>query len=174
LLMKYRMFAETTTLALVLLCLCLGFVMGCGNASQLSGLVPAKGVVLYKNTPVEGASLTFFPEFAASDAGNSTEQRPATAVTDASGRFTMMTLQPDDGVFPGQYTVVITKNIPERVYTNEEMQQFFRQGRPTPIPESKNELPNQYSTPKTSPLKINLAQKGDKAIKFELADSSDD
>ena len=140
---------------------------GCGDANRLPGLVPARGVVLYKNAPVEGATLTFFPEAAAA---GSSEQRPATAVSDASGQFTMMTLQPNDGVFPGQYTVVITKNIPERVYTNEEMQEFFRQGRPTPIPVTKNELPEVYASPETSPLKIDLNQKGNKALKFELVD----
>ena len=163
--MKYHHLAVTATLFLFSLCLCLVFVPGCGKASRIQGLVPAKGVVLYKNSPVEGATLTFFP-----DAGSSSEQRPATAVTDASGRFTMMTLQPDDGVFPGKYTVVITKNIPEKVYTNEELQAFFRQGKPTPIPEEKNELPDQYSDPKTSPLKVDLASKGDKTLKFELVD----
>ena len=154
----------------VFLYLSLFLVTGCSKTGQLSGLVPAKGVVLYKNAPVEGATLTFFAESAVSDAGSSSEQRPATAVTDASGHFSLMTLQPDDGVFPGQYTVVITKNIPERVYTNEEMQAFFRQGKPTPIPASKNELPEQYSKPTTSPLKVDLDKKGNKALKFELGD----
>ncbi|MCL2624014.1 MAG: carboxypeptidase-like regulatory domain-containing protein [Planctomycetaceae bacterium] len=168
--MKYLMFAKSEILVLISLYLCIFIVTGCGKASQLPGLVPAKGDIKYKNAPVEGAALTFFPETVASNTDHSSEQRPATAVSDASGRFTMMTLQPDDGVFPGQYTVVITKNIPERIYTNEEMQEFFRQGRPTPIPQSTNELPEQYSSPTTSPLKIDLGPKGDKTLKFELVD----
>jgi len=166
----FSMFILTRFFVLCSLGFALVFSTGCDNAGRLSGLVPARGVVLYKNAPVEGATLTFFPEDAVSSA-HSVEQRPATAVTDASGRFVMMTLQPDDGVFPGQYSVVITKNIPQRVFTREELQEFFRQGRPTPIPEMKNELPEQYSDPKTSPLKVDLNSKGDKALKFELVDS---
>lgn len=168
--MKYLILATSETAFLLSLCFWLVFVPGCGKINRMSGLVPAKGVVLYKNTLVEGATLTFIPESAVSDVGSSSEQRPATAVTDASGRFTMMTLQPDDGVFPGKYTVVITKNIPEKVYTNEELQAFFRQGKPTPIPEEKNELPDQYSDPNTSPLKIDLSPKGDKTLKFDLVE----
>ena len=166
--MKNFPLTQTRSLVLYLLCLSLLFLSGCDKAGRLQGLVPAKGVVLYKGTPVEGASLTFVPDNAVSGTSSSTEQRPATAVSDASGRFTMMTLQPNDGVFPGKYTVVITKNIPTRVYSNEEMQEFFRQGRPTPIPEEKNELPEQYSSPQTSPLKVDLNQKGDKSLTFEL------
>ena len=167
--MKNFQLTQTRRLALYLLCLNLLFSTGCEKAGRIQGLAPAKGVVLYKGTPVEGASLTFIPDHA----GPSTEQRPATAVSDASGCFTMMTLQPNDGVFPGKYTVVITKDIPERVYTNEEMQEFFRQGQPTPIPKSNNELPKQYSSPQTSPLNVDINQKGDKLLKFELDDKSE-
>jgi len=168
--MKDRTFAPIRLFVLYSLCLSLFFLTGCRQESRIPGLVQARGVVLYDNAPVEGASLTFYPESAVSGAGGSSEQRPATAVSDASGRFAMMTLQPNDGVFPGKYTVVISKDIPERVYTNEEMQEFFRQGRPTPIPKSNNELPEKYSHPETSPLKVDLGPKGDKALKFELDD----
>jgi hypothetical protein len=36
----------------------------------------------------------------------------------------MMPLQPQDGVFPGKYKVVISKNVPEKVYTFEETMEF--------------------------------------------------
>ena len=167
--MKYTMRMNEIS-SFVLLCLCLFSATGCGKAGRIPGLVPAKGIVLYNNIPVEGALLTFIPESPVAESGSSSEQRPATAVTNTSGRFSMMTLQPDDGVFPGKYTIVISKDAPEKVYSNEELQAFFRQGLPTPIPESKNELPGQYSNPATSPLKVDIGSKGDRSLKFEIAD----
>ena len=143
------------------------FFVGCGSGANLSGVVPAMGVVTYKGAPVEGATVSFLPDTSVT---SSTEQRPATAKTDASGKFAMMTLQPKDGAFPGTYKVVIAKRIPEKVYTQEELQAFFRQGKPTPIPKETNELPEQYGDLKTTPLDITLEAKGNRSIVFDLSD----
>ena len=139
-------------------------IVGCGKASNLSGLAPAQGVVNYKGDPVEGASITFIPD------GATSEQRPAAATTDAGGRFVMMTLQPKDGAFPGQYKVLITKAVPDKVYTQEEIQEFFRQDKPTPLPNYTHQLPEKYAKAETTPLTITLEQKGNTAITFDLVD----
>ncbi|MDR1958042.1 MAG: DUF4198 domain-containing protein [Planctomycetaceae bacterium] len=141
------------------------FPAGC-TQNGLSGLAPASGVVLYDGKPVEGALVLFVPDGGA----NVPEQRPASAETDVNGKFVMMTLQPKDGVFPGKYKVVITKNIPEKVYTFEETQEFFRRGRPTPVPKSHNHLPEKYADAQTTPLEITLEIKGNKTLKYELQD----
>ena len=79
---------------------------GC-NRSGLSGLVVCKGKVTLGTVPLEGATVTFIP-----NAENSTEkniQRNAFAITDSAGRFTMTTLKENDGVYPGEYWVMVTK-----------------------------------------------------------------
>lgn len=141
---------------------------GCGKGSQLSGLVAAQGTVYYNGAPVGEASITFIPD--GSVDSDSTEQRPATTFSDLSGSFKMMTLQKDDGVFPGKYKIVIKKEIVENKYSNEELQDFFRRGMPTPLPVTKNELPEVYGDSKTTPLEIILEKKGNKKIELKLED----
>ena len=74
---------------------------GCGDKSQLKGLVPVEGVVYYDGTPLEGAAVKFFPE--------DVSGRTATAMTGADGKFVLMTLNPKDGVAPGEYKVTVVK-----------------------------------------------------------------
>ena len=141
------------------------FFSGCGKPGQLAGLVPAKGAVKYNGAVVEGATIAFIP-----DGTQESEQRTASALSDAEGKFAMMTLQPEDGAFPGTYKVLISKAVPDRVYTQEEVQGFFRQGMPTPMPSYTHHLPEKYSKWDSTPLSITLGKKGDKNIVFELAD----
>jgi len=135
-------------------------VIGCGKNSNihLSGLVPAKGVVKYNDSPVEGATVLFVP-----DGTVTTEQRTASGLTDAKGGFVVMTLQPEDGIFPGNYKVTVTKettNVP-----------LPKQGERTgPAPKFTNQLPAKYAVLATTPLSITFEQKGNKNIVFDLTD----
>ena len=71
---------------------------GCGY--RRAARVPVEGTVTLDGQPLEGASVMLFPE-----AGG----RPANAVTDAAGRFTLSTYGGKDGAKPGHYKVVVTK-----------------------------------------------------------------
>jgi hypothetical protein len=68
---------------------------GCGG-SQTS---PVRGVVLVDGKPAAEASIQFVPQGSG---------RVATGQTDAKGEFAMSTFNPQDGVMPGDYKVVIS------------------------------------------------------------------
>lgn len=71
-------------------------VSGCGG----SGLVNVKGAVTMDGQPIEGATVIFVPSDSKAGSGS--------AMTDASGHFSLTTRQ-EDGVAPGEYRVTITK-----------------------------------------------------------------
>lgn len=142
---------------------------GCRKTSKLDGLVPASGVVMFNNTPVEGASVTFAPVPGAG--GN----RTATATTDAKGRFFMMTLNPGDGVFPGEYVVSIKKT--EQAGESKPSvtkEGIVVEGRTQTDGRYRDLLPVKYKDGKTSELKVTIPEKGDKKIEFRLEGKVDD
>jgi hypothetical protein len=114
---------------------------GCGNQSRLSGLVPVEGVVLYKGQPLADATVSFDP-------GNP-ELRSAVGITDAEGKFVMMTLNPKDGAAPGKYKVAIAK------YDDKNKSLTLL-------------IPRKYTIPTQSGLTATVPAKGVKDLKFEL------
>jgi hypothetical protein len=73
---------------------------GCGQ----SNLVTVKGVVTLDGKPVEGAFVKFVPK---QTTGATSHE--ATAVTDASGNFSLGTLKDGDGAWRGVYKVCVQK-----------------------------------------------------------------
>ncbi|MEX2172764.1 MAG: carboxypeptidase-like regulatory domain-containing protein [Pirellulaceae bacterium] len=73
--------------------------IGCGSPA-LDGTVAVNGTVTYKGQPVEGATVMFMPDG---------DRRAASGMTDASGRFQLTTLTPEDGAMPGNYKVTVSK-----------------------------------------------------------------
>ena len=69
---------------------------GCGPSRP--ALLPAEGLVTLDGKPLADAAVAFQPK-----AGG----RPASARTDASGRFKVGTYTPRDGALPGEHTVTI-------------------------------------------------------------------
>ena len=139
-------------------------IVGCGdNKTHLSGLVPAKGNVTYNGSPLEGASVIFIPDDAATP-----QQRSAAGLTDSNGKFIVMTLQPDDGIFPGNYKVTVTKKMPDREITQEEHES--RKSTGMVAPKFIDTLPAKYAKVESTPLSITFEKKGNTAIVFELTD----
>ena len=89
-------------LTLVLLA-CSAAFSGC-QKSRLDGLVDAEGVVTLNGEPVAGATVLFAPKQIGGQAAS------AQATTDEKGAFKMTTLDPGDGVYPGEYTVTVMKD----------------------------------------------------------------
>ncbi len=151
-------------LILVALCVSLSFVAsGCGK-SGLKGLVPAKGTVTYKGQPLAVAAVTFVPQ------EKTLGTRPANAFTDENGRFTLMTLDPDDGILPGEYIVTVSKYTSTKI--DEEAALKARRGE-GPMPKmapQKPLVPEKYMSQKTTDLKCTIGSKGDKNIVIELKD----
>ena len=73
---------------------------GCGNRTP----VPVTGTVTLDGEPVEGATVTFHA------LGDDKEGRPATGQTDKTGTFRLTTGN-EDGARPGEYKVVVIKNV---------------------------------------------------------------
>jgi hypothetical protein len=137
---------------------------GC-NHSGLSGLVVCKGKVTLDTVPVEGATVTFIPNVENSKEGN--KQRNAFSITDSAGRFTMTTLKENDGVYSGEYWVIVTKY--------EQSGEFVKTGEIDPgtgedilFEKSVNRLPAIYENYRESQLRVTVPDSGVRDIVLEL------
>lgn len=115
---------------------------GCAKRPSPHGvtLVPVSGQVLFKEQPVEGATIVFIPQ---------DQQHAAAAHTDADGNFTLQTFEPADGAVPGSYQVTVKKFyfIGDTEYQN---------------------LPEQYGVPGTSGLVGTISKDGPNHFEFLL------
>ncbi len=134
-------------------------LVGCSKTG-LSGLVPVSGTVTYKGKPIEGADLVFNPE---------SDGRAASAKSDASGKFHLTTLDPQDGAQPGKYKVAISKKEMINPMTAEEAEDWFhKHSGPPPPRKIKNDLPEKYADEKTSGLTATVNESGNSDLNFEL------
>ena len=126
----------------------------------MPGLVPVAGTVTMNGNPVEGADVMFVPK------EPTPNRRVAAAQTDAQGRFTLTTLNPQDGAAPGEYSVTIVKwelDGPERA------PRYDRDGEIIPeFRTSSNVLPSRYESPDKTPLVITVPPRGDRNLVFNL------
>ncbi len=135
------------------------------------GLVKASGVVLYNGTPVDGATVMFYPAEMGGGAA------PAVARTDEKGEFVLTTDETGDGALPGSYKVTIDKHtdyvdgIPRLEW---EKQNAGELGAPPEVDrdaiESRYDIPEKYTVLATSGLTQTIPAEGTKEIKFELTD----
>jgi len=134
--------------------------MGCAPAG-LEGTIAASGTVTHNGQPVEGATVVFSPEG---------EGRAASGLTDASGRFQLQTLNPDDGVLPGKYQVAISKTQVEGGMSEEESQAYTAEHGKSPEVTVKDLLPEKYKSPATSGLAAEVTASDKNEFTFDLKD----
>lgn len=139
-------------------CLLLGGLAGCGDGRP--SLVQPTGTVTLDGEPVEGAIVSFLPVAEESDS----YQRPSSGITDASGKFTLMTYAKGDGLPEGQYAVGIQKRevvgeLPPN-YNDETPEAFNVRYRLV--------IPRKYGDPKTSGLTAEVSSEGIEPAAFEL------
>jgi len=141
-------------LLVILLC-----CFGC-KGGGLPGLVPCSGVVTLDDKPLEGATVMLIPR------DSSGSLRNAIGVTDATGKFRMTTLQENDGVMPGTYTVTVTKfeKTGEVVTLSDKDPET---GQNITFEPSANRLPAAYEK-MDSPLEITVPKGGIKTAAFDL------
>jgi len=96
--------------------------------------------------------------------------RSASATTDARGRFTLMTLQPADGAFPGSYKVTVEKTETTGELRSEGDDERSRIVDTRMITDL---LPLKYIDVNTSDLTVEIPPKGDKQIVLELSGEVD-
>ena len=148
----------------------LGLLIGCsGGGSADVGAVSVSGTVTLDGQPVEGATVAFSP------AGQ--EGRSATGKTDASGKFTLTTVEAGDGAVPGSYAVVVTKITGGATMQDPrgqggeltpEQQEAIKAAAQGKTPEAKNELPEKYAAANTSGLTADVAGSGSNEFTFDL------
>lgn len=144
-------------------------LLGCSPSSRLDGLVPMRGVVVLDDQPIENAKILFAPK-----PGQDASLRAASAISGQGGTFSMMTLNPGDGVFPGAYWVAVEKmeitdlRTPEQKARDESADVDANSKRlpPSPEPLVKAIVPTKYNEVQTSGLEKVVDSRGDK--KFEI------
>ena len=152
----------------VALCLHVLFVLfGCGR-SGLPGLVPAAGIVTFNDEPIEWAVISFAPM---------SGTRSASAVTDASGKFVVTTLDYGDGMQPGEYKVIVTKKTGTSGTTSASASSSAEdRGRSRDRKDDRlivNHLPLKYGNKDTSGLTVSISSKGNKNIALKLEGTVD-
>ena len=126
--------------------------------------VPVSGTVTLDGKPVEGATVTFHL------LGDDKEGRPATGQTDTTGTFHLKTGN-DDGARPGEYKVVITKNVladpnlkmpdfPDTAEGRNQREHFLWKHFGDDKSPYKNVLPDKYGDLKATPLTCKVPGNG--------------
>ena len=142
-----------------------GFVLSIGcNKGGLPGLVKCEGTVSWKGEPVEEAFVAFSPK-------SSTDGRSASGTTDVQGRFKVSTLNDNDGILPGEYSVTISKSTTTREGGLESSGDNPDENRGKIAQETVTEthfIPQVYADRKTSGLSAVISSKGEKNLTFEL------
>lgn len=142
-------------------------LVGCSKA-RIKGLVPVEGVVTLNGEPVSGATVMFAPK----KHDPSRPKGSAQAVTDASGKFKMSTLDPGDGVFPGDYYVTVTKDRVEGGLSLEEVKRRRENPDAADEPEPEQtlvrELPDKYADINSSGLDQTIPAEGNKNLELAL------
>ncbi len=138
---------------------------GCGGAAvdpNRPATAPVSGTVTYQGSPVENATVTFL--------ASAPDGKSAVGRTDASGKFALMTFAPGDGAVPGQYKVMISKQVTEGGVSEEEAYKYIERGENPPEPTVKNLLPEKYTAADTSGLSADVTESGENTFTFELTD----
>jgi hypothetical protein len=137
---------------------------GC-NQSGLSGLVVCKGKVMLDTVPLEGATVTLIPNI--ENITEENKQRNAFSITNSAGQFTMTTLKENDGVYPGDYWIIVTKYEPSGEFIKtEEIDPGT--GEDILFEKSVNRLPAIYENYRKSQLRVMVPDSGVRDIVLEL------
>ena len=136
------------------------FLSGCKKETGLKGLYKVKGIVTLDGSPVEGASISLSPNFSGENA------RSAGASSGKNGEFTIQTLMPNDGIFPGEYSITVRKMVTDKTYTEEEITAANEKGVTLPQ-NATNQLPKKYET-KASGLKVTVVEGKNEDLILEL------
>jgi hypothetical protein len=124
----------------ILLCTVLGF-LGC-SSDQWAEVFPVSGVVKYDGQIPVGAQIVLHPVAAAAS-----DAVAPTGRVKADGSFVITSYQAGDGAPPGDYVVTI---------------QWYKIEKDGVV--GPNVIPDQYVSPKTSPIKVSVQSGGPTAL----------
>jgi hypothetical protein len=120
---------------------------GCGSGRPETFSVT--GTVIYQGKPLAGATVNFIPK----------NTHPASGLTDAQGRFTLLSFSPDDGAVIGEHVVCVAK--------------YSLDSSKDPVQMMKAEqahllTPQKFASPVTSPLRVTVTKDGPNDFRLEL------
>jgi hypothetical protein len=143
---------------------------GCAEPEPADRLarVPATATVTYNGSPVDGATVTFYP---AGESGKGAFGR-----TDSSGKAILGTYESQDGAVPGEYTVTVFK-------TEGATSGVVGDAEESDVPDDEGEgaeeaegseaggtLPAKYADMTTSDLNATVTEGGENNFTFALTD----
>lgn len=138
--------------------------VGCGSAevdkftSKRPKTFPVSGTVKLNGQPVAGATVIFAP-----DPAGTPNSIAASAVTDASGNYSLRAYPPVKGAVPGKYKVAISKmELPPSAATGPNAHDA------PPPPPLKSLIPENYADPKKSGLTADIPEGGRNDLHFDL------
>ena len=125
--------------------------LGCGRSD---GLVPVGGTVKLDGVALSGALVEFHAEPGVRGNGGS-------AMTDAAGRFTLLSPQSRTGIFPGDYRITVScrKPTPE---AERRVAELSASGRTPTVSDAdfRDALPDAYTKPERTTLKQTVGAGG--------------
>lgn len=148
--------------SICLVCVALLLLLPCGcKKPKLKGLVPGSGTITLNGEPVEDALITFSPINPGAD------QRSASAKSGPNGSFNLLTLEPGDGIFPGEYKVMAKKT--RTTGSNIVLDPDDRRN-PAAMDDrvTVHLLPQKYGHPAATDLTVTIPAKGNKSIELKL------
>jgi len=151
-----------STLRRIGLLLVIVFVSGCGGDVAKQPTVKVTGIVTYEGEPVEGATVVF-----GAAAG---QERGASGITDATGRFNLTTYEKDDGAIVGPFTVAIFKTETTGGMSPDEEHKAIAAGQQVKAAETVDKLPAKYKDGPKSGLTADVAADRENHFEFKLAD----
>jgi hypothetical protein len=137
-------------------------LIGCGGATSRQPTVPVTGVVTLNDEPVEGAVVVF--------GAASGQERGATGITDAAGRFHLTTYDKDDGAIAGNFTVAISKTERKGGMTPDEEHEAISAGKEVKPAEIMDHLPAKYKDGAKSGLTAEVTVGAPNDFEFKLTD----
>ena len=137
------------------------FAAGCGpKPVEKPRTAPVTGVVLYRGKPVEGAMVSLLTEQVS---------QAATGTTDADGKFTLSTFQPNDGAVPGSHRATVIKLDPELQQKPGEDANAYT-SRVLGKDPGRSLLPAKYASVRTTILTPQIKADGPNELRLELMD----
>ncbi len=137
--------------------LALPIVLGCGSPGTAE-TAKVTGTVTYKGNPLEGVSVGLIPQGAGG--------RPASGLTDASGKFTLSTFKTGDGAIPGAHKVVIS----EPTDPNKPPPMPGMPGYEAYMKKRASRFPEKFSSDRTTTLTVTVERGKANELPIELKD----
>ncbi|MDR1485381.1 MAG: carboxypeptidase-like regulatory domain-containing protein, partial [Planctomycetaceae bacterium] len=148
---------KTYIIYLLIAVLSVVIFIGCRH-SGLGGLYPVSGKITHQGKPIGNVTINLVPEDPTSNA------RSASAISNADGNFVFTTLKPNDGAFPGQYKVTLSKYV--NSLTPEETSIIESNGQ-TAKSYGENIFPKKYHNAGTTDLTF-IVQKGKNELVIDV------